>query len=125
MLALSNQRRIHDPALPIGPTPNDREIFLLKLLPLHQQAKASRRRRCLGHKHQPAGLSVKPGNYRNLAAAGDLKGEKFAKLFPQSWPIVGFGRMNQQERRLIDDNVVIVLVNDSKLECRSNGVMDF
>ena len=75
MFALSIHRSIEKIALPFGPTPNDREIFFLHLLPLHQQPKPACCRRCFRHQNQAAGFAIEPIDNRNLTAAGNLECE--------------------------------------------------
>jgi hypothetical protein len=45
-------------------------------------------------------------------------------LFPERGRAVGLGGMNEKKWWLIDDDVVIRLIDDFKLECWSNGVME-
>jgi len=75
MFALSIQRRIDEVALPFGPSPDDREIFFLHPLPLHQQPEPACGRRCFRNEHQTAGLAVEPIHDGNLTAAGNLECE--------------------------------------------------
>src|SRR5438094_10269908 len=116
MFPLSVQRRIDEVVLPFGPTPNDRQIFLLHLLPLHQQPKSACSRRCFRYPKQPAGLAVEPIHNRNLTAAGDLECEQLTQFFPQVARTIRFRGMTEKKWRLLDDDVIVGLINDIEME---------
>src|SRR5437868_11171839 len=62
MRALSRERRIDGSRFPIGPAPDDGEIFLRDPLLLHEQTKASRGRSIFRHENQSARFAIEPVN---------------------------------------------------------------
>jgi hypothetical protein len=93
-------------------------------MPLHQYSETPRRSWSLGYQNQAAGLAVEPIHNRNLTAAGNFERQQLAQFLPQGARAVRLGRMNQQERRFIDDDVIVGFVDDFELEERSNGVLE-
>lgn len=122
MFALTNQRSVNKPLFPIGPAPNDREIFFPQRVPLHQQSKRSCCHRGFRNQHQPACLAIKSVDDGDLSATGDLEGEQFAQLFPQGGCAVRLGRMDQKKRGLIDDDIIIGFIYNFEVENWSNEV---
>jgi hypothetical protein len=116
MFALTIQRSIDDFVLPVRPAPNDGKIFFAKPTPLHQEPKIARSRRGFCNQHESAGFSVESVHNRNLSAAGDFEREQIAQLFPESRRAAWLCRVNQKKRRLIDDDIVIGLIDDFKVE---------
>lgn len=110
---------------PIGPAPNDGQIFFPQKVSLHQQPKVSCRRRGFRNEHQPACLAVESVHDGDLSAAGDLKCEQFAQLLPQGGGAVRLGRMNQKKWGLIDDDIIIGLIYNFEVEDWSNKVMEW
>jgi hypothetical protein len=124
MFALAIQRGINDLVLPFRPAPNDCAILFAKPMSLHHEPKISRSRRGFCNQNQSAGFPVESVHNRNLSAAGDIECEQVTQLFPESWRIAGLCRMNQKKRRLVDDDVVIGLIDDFKVERKGNRVME-
>ena len=49
---------------------------------------------------------------RYLAAVGNFEREQLAQFLPKRRALIGFCRMRQEERRLIDDDEIVGLVDD-------------
>ena len=118
MFPSSIQRRVDHFAFPFRPAISDSDVFFLKSLLLHQQAKFSRYGRGFCDQHKTARFAIEPINDRYLAAIRDFKSEEFAQLFPESRSVVRFGRMRQQKRRLIHDEIVVGFLDDFEIEDR-------
>ena len=58
MFALSIQWRVDDLRFPIRPAPNDREIFFVKALFLHEQSKPARGGRRFRDQDESAGFAI-------------------------------------------------------------------
>lgn len=116
MFALTVQRSVDDFVFPFRPAPNDCKIFFAKLMSLHQEPEIARGRRGFCDQHQSAGFPVEPIYNRNLSAAGDLECEQIAQLFPESRRTARLCRVNKKKRRFVDDDVVISLIDDFKVE---------
>jgi hypothetical protein len=116
MFALTIQGSFNDLVLPLRPLPNDRKVFLAELMSLHRQPKIARRRRGFCNQYESTGFPVEPVHDGNLSAAGDLKCQQIAQLFPERRRTPRFCRVNQQKRRLVDDDVVISLIDDFEVE---------
>ena len=91
---------------------------------LHQQPKMACGRRSFCNQHQSACLAIESVYDRNLSPACDLECEQLAQFLPQRGRAVGLVGMNEKKWWLIDDDVVIRLIDDFKLECWSDGVME-
>ena len=116
MLALSIQGGINDCAFPLGPTPDDGQIFFLYLSPLHQQPESARDIGFLRHQDQAAGLAVEAIHNGYLAAGSNFEREKPAQFLPQRSRTIRFRGMNQEKRRFIDDSIIVSFINDFEIE---------
>ena len=74
--------------------------------------------RIFRHEHEPAGFPVEPVHDRNLSAIRDLEGEQLAQVRPKASAFRRFGRMNEQERRLLDDDEIVRLRHNAKFRRR-------
>jgi len=120
MLSLPVQRRIDRACFPGWPAPHDREIFLLEPVLLHEQPKFSGRGRSFGHEHKPARFPVETVDDGDLAAVGYFEGEQLAQFIPQGGLAIRPGRMDEEERRLVYDDVVLCLVNNREIPANSD-----
>ncbi len=84
----------------------------------------ARGRRGFCNQHQSAGFPVESVHNRNLSAAGDFECEQIAQLFPESRRSARLCRVNQKKGRFVNDDVVISLIDNFKVERWSNGVME-
>ena len=116
MFPLSIQGRIDNFRVPFRPAPNDREIFLVQSLLLHEQSEPARRRRCFRHKNQSARLAIKAVYNRNLTAIRNFKRQQLAQFVPKCRLSVWFGRMRKKKWRFIDDDVIVGFIDDFELE---------
>ena len=112
VISLPVEWRIDDVRRPFRPTPDDCLIFLQETLPLHQQTESTRRRRCLGDENEPARFAIEPVDNGDLTAIGNFKGEHFPQCFPKRRRSIRLLRVRQQQRRLIDYDVIRGLIND-------------
>ncbi len=111
---LTRERRVERCCLPLGPSSNDREVFFRDLASFHRATKSPRGRKIFGNEDEPAGFPVEPVHDRDLAAVDQLKGEKFAQRGPKRRRAVRFARMNEEEGRLVDDEIILGFGHDSK-----------
>jgi len=115
MCALPCQGRVDRGRFPLGPTPDNGEIFLRDPLLLHEQTKASRRRRIFRDENEPAGFAIESIYDGDLATIRDLVGEELFQFSPKGPSVGGFRRMNEQKRRLIDDNEIVGFRDDLEI----------
>src|SRR5438045_1222360 len=115
MLALSIQRSIDNCCFPFRPAPNNREIFVVQTMLLHEQSEPPPGHGRFRDEDQSAGFAVETIGDCDLAAVCDLEREQFAQFFPKCGALVGFGWMRQEKRRLVDHDVIVGLVEDSKI----------
>src|SRR3954468_9460514 len=106
MRSLPREGGIDGGRFPIRPTPDEGEIFLRDLLPLHEQTKPPGRRGILRDQDQAAGFTIEPIDDGNLAAIRDLKGEQLLQFAPERARVRRFRGMNEEKRRLVDDDEV-------------------
>ena len=114
MIALPLERGIDHVPFPLRPAPHDREIFFQESLSLHEQTETARGHLCLGHQNEAAGFAIEPVNDRNLSAIGNFKCEHFAQSLPKCRGSIRLLRVCQQQRRLIDHNVIGRLIDNPK-----------
>ena len=115
MRPLPGQGRVDGGRFPLGPTPNNGEIFLCDPLLLHEQAKASRRRRIFRDENDAAGFAIESIDDGDLATIRDLVGEELFQFSPKGAGVAGFGRMNEQKWRLIDDDKIVAFRDDLEI----------
>jgi len=97
---------------------NDGEIFLLDMTTLHCQPKASRGSGIFRDQDKAAGFAIEPVDNGNLPAIDQLEGEQLAQGGPKRRCAVGFGRMNEEEGRLVDYEVIFRLGDNAKFRRR-------
>ena len=118
VFSLPGKRRIHRGRFPIRPAADEREVFLPNLAALHRESEAARRRGIFGDKDEAARLAIEPVDDRNLAAVDQLESEKLAQRGPKRRRAVRFARMNEEERRFIDYEVILRLVDDPEIDAQ-------
>src|SRR5581483_5373347 len=116
MSALSVQGGINERVFPFGPAPDNGQIFLLQLSPLHQQPESARNGGFLRHQNEAAGFAIEPIHYGYLAAGSNFEREESAQFLPQSSHAIRFRGMNQEKRRFIDDSVIVGFIDDCEIE---------
>ena len=109
-------RHIDNFRFPFRPAPNDREIFLVQSLLLHEQSEPARGHRCFRHKNQAARLAIKAVYNRNLTAIRNFKRQQLAKFVPKRRLNVWFGRMRKKKWRFIDDKIVIRFIDNLEFD---------
>ncbi len=115
MCALPREWRIDSFAIPPRPAPDDGEIFFLQLLLLHQESKPARGGRGFRDEDETARFAVQPVNDRDLATICDLEGEEVPEFAPQGAGTVRLRGMNEQERRFVDDDVFVGLIDNGEI----------
>ena len=116
ILALSIQAGINDCAFPLGPTPDNGQIFLLYLSPLHYQPEPARDIGFLRHQDQAAGLPIEPVHNGYLPAGGNFEREESAQFLPQSSRAIRFRGMNQEKGGFIDHSIIVGFINDFEIK---------
>jgi len=101
---------------------HDGEIFLLDMTTLHCEAEPSCRRGIFRDQDKTAGFAIEPVDNRNLSAINKLEGEQLAEGGQKSRCAVGFGRMNEEEGRLVDYQVIFRLDDNAKFRRRPCAV---
>ena len=114
MFALSIQRRIDNFGFPIRPAPNDREIFFVETMFLHEQSESARSGRGFRDQNKTARFAIQPIHNGDLSAICDLERKQFAQFFPKCRALVGFGWMGQKKRGLIDHDVIVGFIDNSE-----------
>src|SRR3954468_18228940 len=112
MRSLPPQRGIDGSRFPVGPTPDDGEIFLPDLLLLHEQTETSRRRGIFCDQNKTAGFTIEPVNDGYLAAVGELKGEQLFQFAPERARVRWLCGMHEEKRRLVDNDNVLAFRDD-------------
>lgn len=113
--ALPGERGVDGFRFPFGPAPDDGEVFLRDPLFLHQEAEAPGGSGALGDEDQATGFAIEPIDDGNLAAVRDLEREQIFQFAPESASGARLGGMNKEERRLIDDEKIVVLGDDGEV----------
>ena len=118
MCTLPRERGVHGRDFPRRPAAHDREVFFLDKARLHGETEAARRAGILRDQDEAAGLAVEPVHDRDLSAIRQFEGEQFAQHRPERGGAVGLARMDEQERRLVDHEVICGLGDDPEFRRR-------
>ena len=114
MLALPRQRRVDRHGFPLRPAEHNREIFFLDLSAFHRFTETPRRRQILRDQDETAGFAIESIHDRDLAAVDQLERKQLTESRPERGGAVGFGRMDEEKGRFVDDKVIGRLRNDAK-----------
>ncbi len=113
-LTLAKKWRVQVHVLPRWPTAHNSEIRLMNVVFLHGHAEPPRTGRSLRDQHRAARFPVQAIDDGNLPAIGDLVGQQVFDSMPQGQRAIRFARMDLQRGRLVHDDVLISLVQNSE-----------
>src|SRR5262249_16795638 len=116
MLPLSNQWCIYNFALPLGPAPDNGQIFFLYLRPLHHQYESACKIMFFINEYEGGGRGVWRVKKRYRAAGSDFVSETSAQFLPQSSRAVRFRGMNEEKWGFIDDGIIVSFFNDFEID---------
>lgn len=122
MRALPAEWGVDRSRFPFRPSPDNGKIFFFDTLLLHQQPEPPGCLRILSHKHEPARFPVEPVDDGNLTAIRYLKSEQLLQLAPECPRSIRFGGMDEEKRRLLDDEEIVALRDDREV---ARGVCAF
>ncbi len=106
--------RINSPLVCGGPTPDNREVFLSNSPPLHLFAEGASGAASLCYQCEPTRLTVETVDQRDLPPINDFVCEQIAEAIPQCVRLPRLTGVGLQERRLINDEKIGILINDLK-----------